>query len=58
LNWIYRILPAIMPGHATGARYDLDPTPLGLTVRDLDRQTIERLDLPKQTHGVLTGITS
>ncbi|HEY7289050.1 MAG TPA: trypsin-like peptidase domain-containing protein [Vicinamibacterales bacterium] len=27
--------------------------PLGLTVRDLDRQTLERLDLPKQTRGVL-----
>jgi serine protease Do len=30
-----------------------DSLPLGLTVRDLDRQTIERLDLPKQTRGVL-----
>jgi serine protease Do len=26
---------------------------LGLTVRDLDRQTLERLDLPKDTRGVL-----
>ena len=33
-------------------RSDADP-PLGLTVRDLDRQTIERLDLPKNTRGVL-----
>jgi serine protease Do len=27
--------------------------PLGLTVRDLDRQTFDRLDLPKQLKGVL-----
>jgi serine protease Do len=27
--------------------------PLGLTVRDLDRQTLDRLELPRQTHGVL-----
>jgi serine protease Do len=27
--------------------------PLGIAVRDLDRQTSERLDLPKQTRGVL-----
>jgi serine protease Do len=27
--------------------------PLGLTVRDLDRQSLERLDLPRQTRGVL-----
>jgi serine protease Do len=33
-------------------RSDADP-PLGLNVRDLDRQTIERLDLPKGTRGVL-----
>jgi serine protease Do len=33
-------------------RSDGDP-PLGLTVRDLDRQTLERLDLPKNTRGVL-----
>src|SRR5207237_765867 len=26
---------------------------LGLTVRDLDRQLIDRLDLPRQTKGVL-----
>ena len=31
---------------------DLDAA-LGLAVRDLDRQTIERLDLPKGTHGVV-----
>jgi serine protease Do len=35
------------------ARNDQDPLPLGLTVRDLDRQTAERLELPKQTRGVL-----
>jgi serine protease Do len=33
-------------------RSDTDP-PLGLSVRDLDRQTVERLDLPKNTRGVL-----
>jgi serine protease Do len=27
--------------------------PLGLNVRDLDRQTLDRLELPRQTHGVL-----
>jgi serine protease Do len=32
---------------------EADPLPLGLTVRDLDRQTIERLDLPRPTKGVL-----
>ena len=26
---------------------------LGISVRDLDRQTVERLDLAKDTHGVL-----
>jgi S1-C subfamily serine protease len=32
----------------------VDPeTMLGLNVRDLDRQTIDRLDLPRQTRGVL-----
>jgi serine protease Do len=31
---------------------DNDP-PLGLQVRDLDRQTVERLDLPRNTRGVL-----
>jgi serine protease Do len=41
------------PSPPDHAKADLDPTPLGLTVRDLDRQTIERLDLPKQTRGVL-----
>ena len=35
------------------AKVDPDPLPLGLTVRDLDRQTLERLELPKQTRGVL-----
>src|SRR5262249_13188557 len=27
--------------------------PLGFTVRDLDRQTIQKLDIPKTFHGVL-----
>jgi serine protease Do len=32
---------------------ELDNVMLGLNVRDLDRQTAERLELPKQTKGVL-----
>jgi serine protease Do len=35
------------------AKVDPDPLPLGLTVRDLDRQTLDRLELPRQTRGVL-----
>jgi serine protease Do len=34
-------------------RSDRDEILLGLVVRDLDRQTIDRLDLPKQMRGVL-----
>ncbi len=34
------------------ARSEAEP-PLGLSVRDLDRQTAERLDLPRNTRGVL-----
>jgi serine protease Do len=34
-------------------RSDQDDLPLGLNVRDLDRQTAERLEIPKQTRGVL-----
>jgi len=41
------------PSPADRARAEQDPLPLGLTVRELDRQSIERLDLPKQTKGVL-----
>ena len=32
---------------------DGDDATLGLVVRDIDRQTAERLELPRQTHGVL-----
>ncbi|HYM22083.1 MAG TPA: trypsin-like peptidase domain-containing protein, partial [Vicinamibacterales bacterium] len=32
---------------------DANAAPLGLNVRELDRQTIDRLDLPKRIHGVL-----
>ena len=32
---------------------DADNLPLGLIVRDIDRQTAERLELPRQLHGVL-----
>ncbi len=34
------------------ARSEAEP-PLGLSVRDLDRHTAERLDLPRNTRGVL-----
>src|SRR5262249_54802923 len=30
-----------------------DALPLGLMVRDIDRQTADRLELPRQVHGVL-----
>ncbi|HMF93902.1 MAG TPA: Do family serine endopeptidase [Vicinamibacterales bacterium] len=32
---------------------DADSLPLGLMVRDIDRQTADRLELPRQLHGVL-----
>jgi len=35
------------------AKSDADSLPLGLVVRDIDRQTAERLELPRQLHGVL-----
>ena len=35
------------------AKTDADALPLGLVVRDIDRQTAERLELPRQIHGVL-----
>jgi serine protease Do len=34
-------------------RSDPDNAPLGLTVRDLDRQMADRLDVPNDVHGVL-----
>ena len=34
-------------------RAEQDAVPLGLTVRDLDRPALERLDLPRRTRGVL-----
>src|SRR5438874_3081066 len=34
-------------------KLDAENLPLGLTVRDIDRQTAERLELPRQTRGVL-----
>jgi serine protease Do len=40
------------PAPPVGARPDQEPV-LGLTVRDLDRFTAERLDLPKDMRGVL-----
>jgi serine protease Do len=44
------VTPAPQP--PAGGRPDQDPV-LGLTVRDLDRFTAERLDLPKAMRGVL-----
>jgi serine protease Do len=41
------------PPQAEHATAGPDALTLGLNVRDLDRQTIVRLDLPKQTRGVL-----
>jgi serine protease Do len=39
---------------ATPSRTKSDPEVLlGLNVRDLDRQTVDRFDLPRQTRGVL-----
>ncbi|HKB10338.1 MAG TPA: Do family serine endopeptidase [Vicinamibacterales bacterium] len=35
------------------SKNDADALPLGLMVRDIDRQTAERLELPRQLHGVL-----
>jgi serine protease Do len=35
------------------SRIDPDSALLGLTVRDLDRQTADRLDVPRDVHGVL-----
>src|SRR3954471_1900090 len=35
------------------SKADPDSLLLGLTVRDIDRQTSERLELPRQLHGVL-----
>jgi serine protease Do len=35
------------------SRLDPENAPLGLTVRDLDRQTADRLDVPNDVHGVL-----
>mgnify|MGYP000621306870 CR=1 FL=1 len=43
---------APVPQPPTGGRPDQEPV-LGLTVRDLDRFTAERLDLPKDMRGVL-----
>src|SRR5262249_10076545 len=34
-------------------RVDAEGAPLGLGVNELDRQPLDRLDLPRQTHGVL-----
>jgi serine protease Do len=41
------------PQPADRSKNDLDTVMLGLNVRDLDRQTMERLELPRQTKGVL-----
>jgi serine protease Do len=44
--------PAAPAQSAAAGKPDADVT-LGLTVRDLDRQTFDRLELPKATRGVL-----
>lgn len=41
------------PAPSDAKKNDADGVLLGLNVRDLDRQTAERLDLPKATKGVL-----
>jgi serine protease Do len=41
------------PAPTSDRKIDPDALTLGLVVRDLDRQTAERLELPKQTVGVL-----
>jgi serine protease Do len=41
------------PAPTSDHKGDPDMMALGLVVRDLDRQTAERLELPKQTQGVL-----
>jgi serine protease Do len=41
------------PQPAERGKLDSENVLLGLIVRDLDRQTSERLELPRQTHGVL-----
>src|SRR5262249_11899596 len=38
---------------AVDRKTDVDGVPLGLNVNDLDRQPLERLDLPRTTRGVL-----
>jgi serine protease Do len=43
--------PAASPEVSAGARPDQSPL-LGLTVRELDRSTATRLDLPRRTQGV------
>jgi serine protease Do len=40
-------------GPSVDRRVDADGVPLGLNVKELDRQTLARLDLPNQTRGVL-----
>ena len=45
-----RVDPAPPPERS---RTDPDGALLGLSVRDLDRQTADRLDVPKDVHGVL-----
>jgi serine protease Do len=40
-------------GQAPDRKVETDGIPLGMNVKELDRQTLERLDLPRQTRGVL-----
>ena len=45
--------PDTPAGPPERGKADADPLPLGLNVRDIDRQAAERLELPKQMRGVL-----
>jgi serine protease Do len=45
--------PGDIPPPAQRNRFDADSVLLGLTVRGLDRQTADKLDLPAEMHGVL-----
>jgi len=45
--------PSAQPGRSQPVRDADDDAPLGLTVRDLDAAAFNRLELPRQTRGVL-----
>ena len=45
--------PDTPPGPPERGKADAESLPLGLNVRDIDRSTADRLELPRQMHGVL-----